>query len=158
MASQTPDRANGAPEEEQGSHQQPSAGSAFPSLRLVLQTSGYVVELTRPDMVLGRHSGCDVRLPLPDVSRHHCRFTYKDGSWFVSDLQSMNGVYVNGARVTEAALKERDSIGIGGFKFEVQFGDLVSETTASHEPLHEHSIVSMLKPASNPEPERRKAS
>jgi pSer/pThr/pTyr-binding forkhead associated (FHA) protein len=162
MVSQTPDKVDGAPEDEQGRHERPDAAGAFPSLRLVLQASGYVVELTRPDMVLGRHSECDVRLPLPDVSRHHCRFTYKDGAWFVSDLHSMNGVFVNGARVAEAVLKERDTVAIGGFKFEVQFGGLVSETaanaTAAHEPLNEHNIVSMLKPALNPEPERRKAS
>jgi pSer/pThr/pTyr-binding forkhead associated (FHA) protein len=125
-----------------------------------LEASGYVVELTRPETVLGRHSDCDVRLPLPDVSRRHCRFSRKLGAWFVSDLGSMNGVFVNSERVSEAPLKEGDTVGIGGFKFEVRFGNLVSESTATaaHEPACEINIVSMLKPVVKPEPERRKAS
>jgi pSer/pThr/pTyr-binding forkhead associated (FHA) protein len=155
MASQTPDHIPSSTEPGQK-----VAEETYPSLRLVLEASGYVVELTRPDTVLGRHSDCDVRLPLPDVSRRHCRFTRKLGSWFVSDLGSMNGVFVNGQRVSEAPLKEGDTVGIGGFRFEARFGELVSESMASaaHEPAGEHNIVSMLKPVAKPDPERRKAS
>src|SRR5262245_42685093 len=119
------------------------SGPLIRCLRLRLQGSGYIVELTRPDMVLGRHTGCDIRLPLPDVSRRHCRFSYRDGGWFVYDLQSMNGVYVNAERVAEACLKQGDLVGIGGFKFEVQFGDLVpvdaADTQVSQDqPIEQH--------------------
>ena len=69
--------------------------SGFRSLKLVLQPNGLAVELTRPNMLLGRHSTADLRLPLPDVSRRHCRFLYTDGHWFVQDLQSLNGTFVN---------------------------------------------------------------
>ena len=78
------------------------------------------VELRRPDMVLGRHSSADVRLPLPDVSRRHCRFAYQSNDWQVVDLQSLNGVYVNGERVEQAVLHDGDSLGIGGFHFKVE--------------------------------------
>ena len=98
--------------------QQPTAGD-FEPLRLVLQPSGLVIELTEPDMVIGRHSTADVRLPLPDVSRRHCRFVYADGCWQVFDLNSLNGVYVNGAPVDQAKLHPRDVVRIGGFTFAV---------------------------------------
>ncbi len=91
----------------------------FKSLKLVLQPNGMAVELTRPNMLLGRHSTADLRLPLPDVSRRHCRFLYQDGVWQLLDLESMNGVYVNGERVQEATLQDQDLIGIGGFQFRV---------------------------------------
>jgi predicted component of type VI protein secretion system len=89
-------------------------------LRLVLQPAGPVVELTRPDMVIGRHSQADVRLPLPDVSRRHCRLVYADGRWEVSDLNSLNGVFLNGERVTHATLRHDDELRIGGFTFRVE--------------------------------------
>jgi pSer/pThr/pTyr-binding forkhead associated (FHA) protein len=138
-----------------------SVRSGLRSLQLVLQGSSYVIELTRPEMVLGRHSRCDIRLPLPDVSRRHCRFVHSDGAWSVGDLQSTNGIYVNGARVAEAVLQEHDRLGIGGFKFEVRFGDPVSESAAaatSQGPGPGHDLLSLPKPTGNEEPERRKAS
>jgi pSer/pThr/pTyr-binding forkhead associated (FHA) protein len=93
---------------------------ALAPLRLILEPGGMCFELSRPEMVLGRHSSADVRLPLPDVSRRHCRFVWLQGSWWVYDLDSMNGLYVNGLRVREAALHEGDVIGIGGFSLKVQ--------------------------------------
>jgi len=90
------------------------------ALKLILEPSGMIVELRRPDMVLGRHSSADVRLPLPDVSRRHCRFAYQSNDWQVVDLQSLNGVYVNGERVEQAVLHDGDSLGIGGFHFKVE--------------------------------------
>ena len=139
-----------------------SPSVAIHSLRLVLSGSAYVIELTRPDLVLGRHSGCDVRLPLPDVSRRHCRFAHQDGSWTVYDLQSTNGVFLNGKRVTAAPLKERDILGIGGFKFEVQLGGLIPPVPAdsrdSSDQPTEPAIVTLRNPLLDLEPEHRKAS
>ena len=91
----------------------------FVPLRLVLQQSGVAVELTRPDMLMGRHSEADIRLPLPDVSRRHCRLVWADGCWQVFDLNSLNGVFVNGERVQQATLRHRDFLKLGGFTFQV---------------------------------------
>jgi pSer/pThr/pTyr-binding forkhead associated (FHA) protein len=96
-----------------------ASGPEFVPLRLVLQPSGMVVELARPDMLLGRHSDADVRLPLPDVSRRHCRFTFSGSRWQVHDLNSLNGVFVNGERVQQATLRGGDALRIGGFTFTV---------------------------------------
>jgi pSer/pThr/pTyr-binding forkhead associated (FHA) protein len=95
----------------------------FRPLRLILRPSGVMVELTRPDMVLGRHSGADVRLPLPDVSRRHCRFVFNDGEWHVRDLDSMNGIYVNEEQVQQTTLHHHDALRIGGFTFDVDLGE-----------------------------------
>jgi pSer/pThr/pTyr-binding forkhead associated (FHA) protein len=100
-----------------------TAAPEFFPLRLVLQPSGMVVELGRPDMLLGRHSDADVRLPLPDVSRRHCRFTFSGSRWQVHDLNSLNGVFVNGERVQQATLRAGDAVRIGGFTFTVDLPD-----------------------------------
>ena len=89
----------------------PNAPEAGPApdcvpLRLVLQPGGAVIEVSRPEVLVGRHSEVDVRLPLPDVSRRHCRFVYADGIWRVFDLRSLNGVYVNGERIAAKYKRE----------------------------------------------------
>jgi hypothetical protein len=51
----------------------------FVPLRLVLQPSGATMEVAQADVLVGRHSCADVRLPLPDVSRRHCRLVFVGG-------------------------------------------------------------------------------
>jgi pSer/pThr/pTyr-binding forkhead associated (FHA) protein len=84
------------------------------------------VDVTRSGAVLGRHSGADVRLPLPDVSRRHCQFVCDDGRWLVIDLDSLNGVTVNGELVRQAELHDRDVMQIGGFVFDIELPAAIS--------------------------------
>ena len=94
--------------------------SDFVPLHLLLVPSGLTVELNQPEQVLGRHSSCEVRLPLADVSRRHCRIFFAGSGWVVTDLDSLNGVYVNNQRVGQAKLKNGDLMRIGSFLFEVR--------------------------------------
>src|SRR5437763_1748856 len=87
---------------------QPRTGSV--PLRLVLLPTGLALELTQPDMVIGRHSSCDIRLPLADVSRRHARLLFQAGRWWVQDRESLNGVYVNEERVEFRALEPADRL------------------------------------------------
>jgi pSer/pThr/pTyr-binding forkhead associated (FHA) protein len=89
-------------------------------MRLRLRPGRFSVELTRSGMVFGRHSSADVRLPLPDVSRRHCRFTFDAGRWLIVDLDSLNGIFVNDTLVGRAELHDRDVVRIGGFVFDVE--------------------------------------
>ncbi len=97
-----------------------SHGVEPPLLRLRLRPGKFAVEVMRSGTVLGRHSGADVRLPLPDVSRRHCRFDCDGGRWQVIDLDSLNGVLVNGEPVRQTELHHRDVMQIGGFVFDVE--------------------------------------
>jgi pSer/pThr/pTyr-binding forkhead associated (FHA) protein len=91
-------------------------------LRLLLQPDGSPLELNRPEMLVGRHSESDVRLRSPEVSRRHCRFVFAEGQWQVFDLNSLNGVWVNGLRVQHAVLQNKDVVHIGAYDFEVEIG------------------------------------
>ena len=110
----------------QGPHRRPDPGDHpdpdVVPLRLRLRPGRFSVELTRGGLVFGRHSSADIRLPLPDVSRRHCRFDFGAGRWQVIDLDSLNGVFVNGALVRQAELQHRDVVRIGGFVFDVDLG------------------------------------
>ena len=105
----------------------PPEPPGFLPLRLVLYPGGGAVALTRPDVVVGRHSAADLRLHLPDVSRRHCRFVFADGGWRVFDLNSLNGLFVNDERVEQAVLQQGDLVRIGSYTFEV---DLEADAAA----------------------------
>jgi pSer/pThr/pTyr-binding forkhead associated (FHA) protein len=78
------------------------------------------LDLAKPDQLMGRHSTADIRLPLADVSRRHCRIVFFESRWHIIDLDSLNGVFVNNQRIREAVLKQGDRIRIGSFVFEVR--------------------------------------
>jgi pSer/pThr/pTyr-binding forkhead associated (FHA) protein len=104
-----------------------------PMMRLVLLPSGMRVDLTKADTLVGRHSSADIRLPLPDVSRQHCRFVFRHATWHVVDLNSLNGVFVNNQRVKQIPLRHGDRIRIGGFIFQVEL------PATQHADLQKHS-------------------
>jgi pSer/pThr/pTyr-binding forkhead associated (FHA) protein len=98
--------------------------AAFVPLRLVLRPGGTGVEVSRADVLIGRHSDADIRLAMPDVSRRHCRLVFTADRWQVFDLNSLNGLFVNGERVQQATLDSGDLIRIGGVTFVVELGPL----------------------------------
>jgi pSer/pThr/pTyr-binding forkhead associated (FHA) protein len=68
---------------------------------------------------IGRASGVDFIVDAGMVSRVHCRLTAGAAEVEVTDLDSTNGTYVNGLRVTHALLKDGDQLGIGRVMFTV---------------------------------------
>lgn len=76
--------------------------------------------VARDMTVIGRREDCDLRIPVGDVSRKHCRLI-KDGEALkVEDLGSSNGTYVNNQRVQEAWLAAGDVVQVGPVQFVVQ--------------------------------------
>lgn len=100
--------------------QQAMLASDFVPLRLVLDPGGTSLDVEQPEVIVGRHSSADIRLPLPDVSRRHCRLVWGKGQWQVFDLQSLNGIFVNDEQVEQSTLRRGDRLRIGGFTFRVE--------------------------------------
>jgi pSer/pThr/pTyr-binding forkhead associated (FHA) protein len=76
--------------------------------------------LTRDITVVGRREDCDLRIPLGEVSRKHCRLVRDADSLRLEDLGSSNGTFHNGQRVQEASLHPGDSIQVGPLVFVLQ--------------------------------------
>ena len=77
--------------------------------------------LTKPNVVIGRKTDADLRIPLADISRSHCEFTLQNGHVTVRDLDSSNGTFVNGEQVSsDKALAAGDIIRLGPVTFTVQ--------------------------------------
>ena len=65
----------------------------------------------------GRHPRCDIFLDDITVSRHHARFSRRDGQFWISDENSLNGTYVNKTRIDgDVALRRGDEVQIGKFR------------------------------------------
>jgi sigma-B regulation protein RsbU (phosphoserine phosphatase) len=74
---------------------------------------GQVFPLERESAVLGRHPDCDIVLDSGAVSRQHARVTCVGGNYYVEDLNSRNGTFVNGRAVNDRQLlSDGDQLGI----------------------------------------------
>ena len=82
---------------------------------------GSSVPLTHWENLVGRHRGCDIILNLGAVSRSHGTLIRdSEGTWVYNDLNSKNGSFINGRRVTEPTeMQGGDVLTVGGTDFEL---------------------------------------
>jgi DNA-binding winged helix-turn-helix (wHTH) protein len=87
--------------------------------------------LTDGDHIIGREPEASVSLDSPQVSRRHARITVSGGRAILEDLESKNGSFVGGARLTvPTVLASGDEIRIGPFAlmFRINLGTGSTET------------------------------
>ncbi len=70
-------------------------------------------EIIDNEVHMGRELDNTLRLPDPSISRHHCVIRKLGGGFEIQDLQSSNGVLVNGNRVQASPLRDGDRITLG---------------------------------------------
>ncbi|MCC6126619.1 MAG: FHA domain-containing protein, partial [Pirellulales bacterium] len=79
---------------------------------------GAFFPLERASVVLGRHPQCEIVLESASVSRQHAKIAFSEGKYFLEDLNSRNGTYLNGKlAVKPQLLKEGDEIRICDLSF-----------------------------------------
>lgn len=78
-------------------------------------------------LILGRGRDCHIRVRDVQVSRNHCRLSSQAGTWHIHDLGSINGIYVNGQRVTSCELGNGDQIRIGSTRLWLVAGEAEAE-------------------------------
>jgi hypothetical protein len=95
------------------SSEAPVAAAEKPETRALLLMDGKTFVIDRPRTVIGRSSRCDFVVEDPNVSRRHAELQRRGGDWYVVDLESTNGVSVNGKRVANTRLAPGDEIALG---------------------------------------------
>jgi len=69
-------------------------------------------------MILGRSIDCEIVISDGRVSREHSRIYYEGHRWFIEDLKSTNGTYLNNEHITQLMeLKDGDIIQVGDITF-----------------------------------------
>jgi pSer/pThr/pTyr-binding forkhead associated (FHA) protein len=87
---------------------------------VTLTVDGRQHEITSPRVVLGRSRSCDVRVSDLNVSRRHAEVRQEGATYWIVDLDSMNGTLVNGQRAERERLRDGDTITLGST--EIVFG------------------------------------
>jgi Protein of unknown function (DUF3662)/FHA domain len=78
-----------------------------------LTVGGRAHDLEKPTVVIGRSRESDIRVSDPNVSRRHAEIRQDDSGFSIVDLDSTNGVSVNGRAVKRAKLEHEDRITLG---------------------------------------------
>jgi adenylate cyclase len=82
---------------------------------------GQLIPLLAPDLLVGRHPKCDICIGFADVSAKHCRLNWQSGYWFVQDLKSSNGTFVNGERCEKKCLPPDSVLGLAKHRYAVHY-------------------------------------
>lgn len=97
--------------------------------RLVMVGPGATGILSGTEMALGASAtlgrAAPNTVPLPDstVSARHARLAYRQGKWWVEDLGSANGTYVNGKRVDgPVAVDDGDELDVAQVRLRLEVG------------------------------------
>ena len=88
--------------------------------QLVALRDGPNILIDKPILLIGRHPECDIQIDSRKISRRHCVIAQINDYLFVRDLDSTNGIRINGARVTEGRLNPGDELTLGHHVFRVQ--------------------------------------
>jgi hypothetical protein len=98
--------------------QQPTEAAAAGDLPLerevaVLSWDGKTKRVDNRRVVLGRSRDCDIQIEDANVSRRHAELRQEGTAYWIVDLDSTNGIEVNGRRVQRAKLEPGDSFTVG---------------------------------------------
>jgi pSer/pThr/pTyr-binding forkhead associated (FHA) protein len=111
------------------------AGRRIPGINLVVSQEGHSAHVAKyfsqPEVILGRDPGCDVPLTDDTVSTRHAQLTYHHNQWWIVDLTSTNGTFINGTKVSmPTVITSGDVIKCGNVHLFVDFltGVIVSPT------------------------------
>jgi transcriptional regulator with PAS, ATPase and Fis domain len=90
------------------------SGRTVLAIRWGFPTSGGTLSLLTDERVLlGRDEDCQVKLPGKETSRHHAEIHRKDPLHVVKDLDSRNGVFLDGVRIQEAPISADQVLRLG---------------------------------------------
>jgi hypothetical protein len=92
---------------------------------VTLTANGTRHEIDKRRTVIGRSKDCDVQIVDANVSRRHAELRQEGAAYWLVDLDSTNGIVVNGRRLKRAKLESGDTITIGST--EIQFAREIPE-------------------------------
>ncbi len=107
---------------------------------------GTKYELRTPLGHVGRGAHNDVRLSDESVSETHAKLQKRDDGWYVVDMDSTNGTYVGGSRVSgERKIEGSSDVRFGGMKF--RFTAVGPSSAAELEAKGTRAITAMGRPS-----------
>ena len=93
--------------------------------QLVALNDGPNILIDKPILLLGRHPECDIQIDSRKISRRHCCISQVNDYLVVRDLDSTNGICINGVRVIEGKLRTGDELTVGSTRYRVSWEEAV---------------------------------
>lgn len=136
------------------------AVAALPPPGCIIATRDGAVHSTHglgPRVLIGRSEHNDLCLPSPYLSRHHAVIVGTTDGYYIVDLNSVNGLLLNGRLVRRAVLRHGDLMGLGPFRLKVQIdaeqrsgnpipaGDSLDDTAVMPPQPRKHAPVRIIK-------------
>lgn len=87
-----------------------------PRLNIITETGKqYFFPLSQNKIVkIGRSSQNDIQIPSPAISRNHSEIRFENNDFYIVDLESSNGTFVNDKMIIRRKIEANDTISIGG--------------------------------------------
>jgi pSer/pThr/pTyr-binding forkhead associated (FHA) protein len=92
-----------------------------------------VRQFLQPEIMIGRDTKCDLSVTDEALSAHHARLAYHHGQWWLEDLNSTNGTFLNREKLTTPAVVitgDHFKCGNTVFSIQVEDSDGISLTEA----------------------------
>lgn len=100
----------------------------------LIADTGESYPITTFPFIIGRGSECDLVLQGKGVSRKHAEIVFQSGRFVVNDMESLNGIKVNGYKVARVILEENDVIKMGEVSLTFHSGDSVDGSAEEQKP------------------------
>lgn len=116
--------------------------------KLLLKFNAAVIKeivVDKDALTVGRKPDNDVVIDNPAISGHHCRLTKEGGSYYVEDLDSTNGTFVNEKKIKKSGLKHNDVVGVAKHAL-VFLEDAPPPSAAGEAPAQRADATMMLSP------------
>jgi diguanylate cyclase (GGDEF)-like protein len=117
-------------------------------VRTDAQNAGQVLKLDGPKFGLGRHPDNQACIDDDGISRFHARISVDGEKYWVEDLGSSNGTYINGRRVTSCELNNGDTLNLGP-RVSFRFSSATAHEERVLKQLYESSVRDPLTGAFN---------
>lgn len=122
----------------------------FPSLLFVNGAEQRKLNLSLMPFAIGRKTGKDLEIPDPRVSRDHAEIICEEGAYYVIDLGSKLGTYVNKQRIKRHKLQRNDRVDFGiGVGAHVVFDPAAEESSVAREFLSQISVIAVKEESSD---------
>jgi pSer/pThr/pTyr-binding forkhead associated (FHA) protein len=93
------------------------------TLKTELDSQPLIRHYSCPEIILGRDASSDFPISDQTVSSHHARLSYHQNQWWLEDMTSTNGTFLNGEAVTEpVVITQGDKLRLGQVGVMIQIG------------------------------------
>ncbi|MBR4675379.1 MAG: AAA family ATPase [Victivallales bacterium] len=96
-------------------------------------------------LLIGRGDECQIRINQGSISRHHAALTFMGDCWQIEDLNSQNGVFIDGVQISRQRLTSSTRLRLGTINVQFEAGPELQQqaVSASQEAVRSAGAVSM---------------